>query len=223
MIFSPRSKNIFSAVSALVCLGLYTGEQPHHTGGLSPYHVAAAQWEDRVFQQNQIIADGLNSAVEEGIKGQIIQVIANYNTGLKPAHLKNIPALIMRESKKYGHDPLLLTALIVTESSFYNWARSRRGALGLMQIRPKTGAALAEETQLEWKGKPTLFDPGFNITLGAYYLDKLMKRFGHLDLALEAYNHGPTRLDRYLKKGYRPNVYSRRVIDRYEMIRSQQI
>ncbi len=41
-----------------------------------------------------------------------------------------------------------------------------------------SAVALAKETRREWKGKPTLFDPGVNIALGAYYLDKLIKRFG---------------------------------------------
>ncbi len=212
-----------STFLAFLALGFYVGETPHPLAGVSPYFIAAGDFEDYVSQRNQIIQEGQQSRMEEGIKGQIVQVIAKYKTGLKPGNLKKIPQLILQESKKYGYDPLLLTAVIVTESSFYNWARSHRGALGLMQIRPRTAAALAAETQLEWKGKPTLYDPGSNIALGAYYLDKLIKRFGRIELALEAYNHGPTRLAQYLKKGVQPKGYSRKVIDRYEMIRSQQI
>ena len=37
-----------------------------------------------------------------------------------------------------------------------------------------------------------------------------------LGLALEAYNHGPTRLKRYLKKGYRPKIYSQKVFKKYK-------
>jgi soluble lytic murein transglycosylase len=147
----------------------------------------------------------------------------NYKTGLAPGFQDQLAHFIVRESKKYSYDPFLLTALIITESSFNNWARSRKGALGLMQIQPRTAVALAKETQREWKGKPTLYDPGANIALGAYYLEKLIKRFGDLSLALEAYNHGPTKLSRYLRKGRKPTKYSRRVISQYEMIRPQPI
>jgi soluble lytic murein transglycosylase len=92
-----------------------------------------------------------------------------------------------------------LTAIIITESSFNKRARSNRGALGLMQIRPATGKQLATEVSVQWRGAPSLYDPETNIALGAYYLNKLFLRFGDLGLALEAYNHGPSRLKGYLK------------------------
>jgi len=131
--------------------------------------------------------------------------------------------LIVHESKKYGYDPLLLTAVIITESSFNNWARSNRGAHGLMQIRPATGKELAAEVRVQWQGTPSLYDPETNITLGAYYLNKLFLRFGDLGLALEAYNHGPSRLKGYLKKGHRPKRYSRQVFKKYSSLLPSQI
>ncbi len=201
-------------VLAILCAGFFVEKTTHSVPGLSPYYIAAGQWEERVFLQNQ------NSAAA-GVQAQIVKVLANYKTGLRQGFRDEIPGVIIRESKKYGYDPLFLTAVIITESSFNNWARSRKGALGLMQIRPATAIAMAQETSREWNGNPTLYDPGANIALGAYYLSKLVKRFGDLDLALEAYNHGPTKLARYLRKGYRPKGYSRKVIHRYEMIRAQ--
>ena len=92
-----------------------------------------------------------------------------------------------------------------------------------MQLRPTTAVALASETRLKWRGIRTLFDPEKNIALGAYYLNKLVSRFGDLALALEAYNHGPSRLNRYLRKGYRPKLYSKKVLKNYRKIRSQPI
>ena len=81
--------------------------------------------------------------------------------------------MIVYESKKYGYDPLLLTAVIITESSFNNYARSSKDALGLMQIRPATGKYLANEVNVQWNGSSSLYDPETNIILGAYYLNKL--------------------------------------------------
>jgi soluble lytic murein transglycosylase len=185
--------------------------------------MAAGQWEEKVFPQNRNFPRFKGALLRAGVKDHIVSVLSNYKTGLGPGSRDIIPAAIIHESKKYGFDPLFLTALIITESSFNNWARSRRGALGLMQIRPKTAKAMARETRREWNGNPTLHDPGANIALGAYYLNKLIKRFGDLHLALEAYNHGPTKLARYLKKGHRPKGYSRKVIHRYEMIRPQPV
>jgi len=223
MIFSKAYKTIIPTVLAISCLGFYTGEPGYLIHGLSPYYVAAEKWEDRVFQKSLEVAKILEFQGREGAMNQVAIILSNYKTGLGPGFRKQLPEFIVNESKKYGYDPFFLTALIITESSFNNWARSRRGALGLMQIRPQTGIALARETQRDWKGKPTLYDPGVNIALGAYYLDKLIKRFGNLHLALEAYNHGPTKLSGYLKKGRKPTDYSKRVIEQYEMIRPQPI
>lgn len=160
---------------------------------------------------------------EQQIENKIRKVISMYRAGLGMKSLKYVPHQIYQESKKYDYDPLLLTALIVTESSFNNRAKSHKGALGLMQIKPKTGHALASEMGTAWAGQSTLFDPATNIALGAFYLNKLKKRFKNMKIALEAYNHGPSRISRYLRKGKLPEDYSRKVFRIYELIRSQSI
>jgi soluble lytic murein transglycosylase len=159
---------------------------------------------------------------KQRIKNKIFDVISAYSTGLDGASLNKIPQWIYEASLKYDYDPFLLTALIVTESSFNNWAKSHRGALGLMQIRPQTGHAMATEVNLPWDGKPTLFRPDSNIALGTYYLNKLQNRFNNdVKLALEAYNHGPTKLQRYIQQGKRlPVDYSNKVLKIYDLIRS---
>jgi len=223
MIYSKVFKSILPVVLAISCLGFYMEGSGNYVSGLSPYFIAAKKLEDGVFQKNPPTPEFIKAQKEAEARDHVVRVLANYKTGLASEFRGQLAHLIVSESKKYGYDPFLLTALIITESSFNNWARSRKGALGLMQIRPATAIALAKETRREWKGKPTLYDPGVNIALGAYYLDKLIKRFGDLSLALEAYNHGPTRLSRYLRKGRTPTKYSKRVISRYEMIRPRPI
>lgn len=223
MIFSKACQSIFPVVLAIFSLGFFTGGEGRSVSGLSPYYLAAEKMEASIYSKNREIAERLKSQKEKVAANQVTRVLAKYKTGLASDFRGQLAHLIVGESSKYGYDPFLLTALIITESSFNNWARSRKGALGLMQIRPQTAVALAKETSHEWKGKPTLFDPGVNIALGAYYLDKLIKRFGEIDLALEAYNHGPTKLSRYLRKGKKPTKYSRRVISQYEMIRPQSV
>ena len=160
---------------------------------------------------------------ERRIKQRIREVMVDYNSRMDRLGLQKISDRIYRESRRYDYDPFLLTALIVTESSFHRQAKSNRGALGLMQIRLNTGASLAPEANISWKGQRTLFDPEHNIALGALYLNKLRKRFKDMHLALEAYNHGPSQLSRYLRQGKIPRSYSRKVIRIYNQIRSNQI
>ena len=177
--------------------------------GLTSSDASWITWEEQAF--------------ERSIKDRVAQQILLYKKGLKISHINNLSELIVHESKKYSYDPLLLTAVIITESSFNNWARSNRGALGLMQIRPATGKELAAEVSVQWQGTRSLYNPETNIALGAYYLNKLYLHFGDLGLALEAYNHGPSRLKGYLKKGYRPTRCSRKVFKHYGRLLSPPI
>ena len=177
--------------------------------GLTPSDISWITWEEQAFDRS--------------LKYQLAQQISRYKTGLETSYINNLSELIVHEGKKYGHDPLLLTAVIITESSFNNWARSNRGALGLMQIRLATGKELATEVSVQWQGTPSLYNPETNIALGAYYLNKLYLHFGDLGLALEAYNHGPSRLKGYLKKGYRPTRYSQKVFKNYGRLLSPPI
>ena len=65
-------------------------------------------------------------------------------------------------------------------------AHSDAGALGLLQVMPGT----AREVGL------TAYEPGANVLAGARYLRQLLDRYGDVDLALAAYNAGPTTIDR---------------------------
>jgi len=203
-----RFSSLFTSLLSVLLVASF--ENPSSDSyGLSPLDFSRITWEEQVF--------------ERSLKDRVAQQILLYKTGLKTSYINNLSGLIVHESKKYGYDPLLLTAVIITESSFNNWARSNRGALGLMQIRPTTGKELAAEVSVQWQGTPSLYNPETNIALGAYYLNKLYLHFGDLGLALEAYNHGPSRLKGYLKKGYRPTRYSRKVFKHYGRLLSPPI
>ena len=213
---------LLTCVLVAVLLGGGKGSRGH-VPGLAPYYSVLGSWENRVFDRSLKKLHQQERLHASGFEDQIVQVLAHYKTGLKKDRLQHVPEWIMKESSKYGYDPLLLTALIINESSFYNWAQSNKGALGLMQVRPATGEAMAMEIRMKWKGKSTLHDPEANIALGAYYLNKMILRFGDLGLALEAYNHGPSQLSRYLRKGYRPKRYSQKVFQQYNRLRSRSI
>ena len=209
-----RFSSLFSSlIAVLIVISL-----ENHRNNSHEFRYLNSSWvnsDGQVFNNPFKLTKKHKSIYEKNLKNQIDQQVLYYKTGLNKNYRSKLSELIVYESKKYGYDPLLLTAVIITESSFNNYARSSKGALGLMQIRPATGKELASEVNVEWNGSSSLYDPETNIVLGAYYLNKLFIDFGDLGLALEAYNHGPSRLKRYLKKGYRPKVYSQKVFKKY--------
>ena len=86
-----------------------------------------------------------------------------------------------------------------SESLFMRDVRSSAGAIGLMQLMPKTGRQVAKEIRLPYSGLTTLTDPESNIRLGTSYLGQMAERFdGNAVLATAAYNAGPHRVDRWL-------------------------
>ena len=79
-------------------------------------------------------------------------------------------------------DPMLVRALIQVESGYRPRARSRKGAMGLMQLMPSTAR--------EYKVRNP-FEPKANIEAGIKHLKSLIVKFERLDLSLAAYNAGP--------------------------------
>ncbi len=98
-----------------------------------------------------------------------------------------IEAAIESAAKSTGLDPDLLRAVIQVESSFRTSVVSRAGAQGLMQLMPGTAKEM---------GVKDPFNAYQNVSGGAGYLKKLIRRFGDLRLALAAYNTGQGRIGR---------------------------
>lgn len=94
-------------------------------------------------------------------------------------------------SAKYRVDPYLVVAVMKNESGFKAEAQSHRGALGIMQIMPETGAWIAKSTDFpNFKDKMLLL-PELNIKFGCWYLAELEHEFKQNEvLMLAAYNAG---------------------------------
>jgi soluble lytic murein transglycosylase-like protein len=101
-------------------------------------------------------------------------------------------------------DPALafVLAILEVESGFRPTAVSPVGAVGLLQLMPRTAGPLARELKLSYARyggiRQALRDPYFNLTLGLNYLSQLRERYEGLSpyWFLAAYNMGPTRLNR---------------------------
>ncbi len=160
------------------------------------------------------VQDTIGSREEE-----IYRFIQRFRTGLTDEEERELAGVIVREAERYDCPPELVLAIIVVESSFRHRAVSRKGALGLMQIRPHVAKALAREMGIALRDRTQVFDPEVNIRLGLYYLSKLLLRFKDLEVALVAYNYGPTYVARRLRRGLPlPRTYVRRVLRYYRRL-----
>ena len=129
----------------------------------------------------------------------------NIKSSLNKSKLKHILIYIEALCWEYGVEYEMVKAVIQTESDWNHKAVSTSGALGLMQILPKTAMS---EFQTP---KEDLFDPYVNVTVGIKYLSKLNKQFNDLDATLTAYSHGPTVTRSYSKNYIKTNFYVKRV------------
>ena len=107
--------------------------------------------------------------------------------------------------QRWGVDPLLLAAMVETESGFNAEAVSLQGALGLMQVLPETADL--------FRPVDDPMDPTINVEVGARYFASQLRLFdGDLPLALAAYNAGPGNVMRFA--GIPPFRETRRYVRR---------
>ena len=128
-----------------------------------------------------------SAALEE----RVYRVLERY--GKPVANGRELSKMIVREALAQEYDPVFVAAVIKSESAFNTFARSHKGALGLMQLMPKTGAWLASQANMT---NVRLTDPQHNLKLGIAYLKQLEDSYGgNRVLTLVAYNWGPGRLE----------------------------
>ncbi|MCX7793958.1 MAG: transglycosylase SLT domain-containing protein [Thermodesulfovibrionales bacterium] len=142
------------------------------------------------------------------------------------------PDLILKISRIHSIDPYLLLSIMREESRYNPDAISPAGAVGLMQIMPYTAERLLRTGAVKnnRNSNQLLYDPEFNIQLGALYLRKLLDQYKEIPVAIAAYNAGEAVVDSWLKNGYssmdefiedipygETQNYVKRVLTTYEM------
>jgi soluble lytic murein transglycosylase len=104
-------------------------------------------------------------------------------------------------AKNVGIPSYTLFALARQESAFNPSATSSAGAMGMIQVMPATAKSTARKHKLPYRNKKQLHDPAINLPIGARYYSDLLARFdNNRILATAAYNAGPTRVDKWLRK-----------------------
>jgi len=133
---------------------------------------------------------------------RVLSIVRSYRRTTDELECRTLAEAIVTESIAAGVDPLLVTSIVAVESSFRSSVVSHKGAVGLMQLRPFVARDVARRREIEWTGPETLHTPHLNVRLGITYYLELLERFdGDEQLALTAYNHGPTRVSRWVREG----------------------
>ncbi len=132
----------------------------------------------------------------------VAELISAHSSSAVKEDAKSLAFTIVSESLSAGVDPLLVAAIVKSESTFNRNAESPVGALGLMQILPQTGKYVSDIQDVRWHGPSRLKDPNYNLRLGIAYLQYLHKKFdGNIERILVAYNWGPNNLITALRNG----------------------
>ena len=101
------------------------------------------------------------------------------------------------QARAQGLDEAWVYGLIRQESRFMADAKSRAGAMGLMQLMPATAQWAAKKVSMEQFSLARVTDVPVNLSLGSFYLRHVLDDLGHPVLATAGYNAGPARARRW--------------------------
>ncbi|MDH3284378.1 MAG: transglycosylase SLT domain-containing protein [Acidobacteriota bacterium] len=188
-----------------------------------PRHAGFRRVALRVGIAAAILAMGLASCVvwrsaarDREEHALVLSIIEARASSLVDPDRRRLADALGSTSRDHGVDSLLLLSVIEQESHFDPSARGPRGGLGLMQVTPLTARHVAARLEIEQPVAAELFEPTVNVRLGGAYLSELKSRFGTWELALAAYNEGPTRVARQVALGRTPSSeYAESILRRW--------
>lgn len=146
-------------------------------------------------------------------EAEVFLFVLRFSDNITSASARNLAKLIVEECDKNNKlDPYLILAVIKVESEFSPVAVSEKGAIGLMQIMPRTGEFVANNAGISYSGRKSLYNPLINVRLGIRYLSQLTDRYDATEHALGAYNYGPSNFERILGPDSKPTGYAKKVL-----------
>lgn len=123
------------------------------------------------------------------------------------------------KARSQGVDQNLIHAVMRQESGFNSRITSPAGAMGMMQLMPKTAAVIAGKKGYQHQDGKLHSDPDYNILLGTHYLKEMLDLFeGSYVLAIAAYNCGPGPVKKWVEKFGDPRTNQIDTIDFIESI-----
>ena len=145
---------------------------------------------DANIYSNDSSVSGINNATLLRAIQEVNDAKRDYgSTTVNPNSKSQIIEMVNQISRKNGVDEKLVQALIKQESGFNPNAKSKAGAIGLMQLMPSTAKSL---------GVKDPYNAVQNVEGGVKYLKSMLNKYnGNVILALAAYNAGPNAVDKY--------------------------
>jgi soluble lytic murein transglycosylase-like protein len=160
-------------------------------------HFAPRQ-EDARYQLFFRGASSLDPAPDEGQARAALERSPLYRRFVTHSNARRYAPLIEQNAREYGLDAALLKAMVAVESGYDPAAVSDKGAVGLLQVLPETGARYGIAADARRSVAQKLLEPGVNLRVGARYLRDLLAMFaGDRTLALAAYNAGEQAVRQY--------------------------
>lgn len=160
-----------------------------------------------------------DNSEKEIIISKTVQYLKEKKVNTSEEKMKTIANSVYKESQEYDIDYRLILAVMKIESNFKNEAISRRGARGLMQVKPSSARSIARESGVEVKGVTCLHEPEKNIKIGVSYLSKLQGMFDNIVSALHAYNAGPAKVKKPdHNNDAKTTAFTRKVMNEYQQI-----
>lgn len=178
-------------------------------------YFAAAQELRQAFR----LRPGTFDRADEAIVARVARVLGDEELALRlqPAedlrdyHRHAWRDLVIAAAGRHGVDPDLVWSVMLRESYFRPNAASPAGALGLMQIMPETGRAIARELGVTGFKNTDLLDPDCAIDFGTFLIAGLLHRYGgNVPVAIAAYNAGIGPVDEWLaaRRGVEADVFA---------------
>jgi soluble lytic murein transglycosylase len=143
----------------------------------------------------------LNANAEDMNVREVEALLSERMDGMSSVQVHGLTTHLFKLCRKYGFSVSSVLSLISTESSFDKDATSSVGAVGLMQIMPKTAGFIAKKEGIRtYHRAQDLHNPTVNLSVGIAYLSYLRGKYTKSHSYLAAYNMGPTKFNRITRK-----------------------